>query len=60
MENLIVKQYREGAEQIVRSTEALLSTHSETLQRNIDFVQRRSSEQIHLSLERILVPQVFL
>ncbi|KAL7073930.1 hypothetical protein ACQ4LE_006853 [Meloidogyne hapla] len=58
MEALVIKQYNEGAEQIVRSTEALLANHSENLQRNMDFAQRRSSEQIHLSLERILVPQV--
>jgi len=59
MQSLVIKQYNEGAEQIVRSTEALLTNHSENLQRNMDYAQRRGSEQIHLSLERILVPQVF-
>ncbi|CAK5058328.1 unnamed protein product [Meloidogyne enterolobii] len=58
MQSLVIKQYNEGAEQIVRSTEALLTNHSENLQRNMDYAQRRGSEQIHLSLERILVPQV--
>ena len=58
VEQLVRKQNKECAEQLLRSTETLLAQQTVNMQRTVDLAQTRQAEHLHATLERAVIPQV--
>jgi hypothetical protein len=60
LETFVARLSKESSENVLRSVESFLIQHSVNVQRTVDLAQTKHSEQMHMSLERSVVPQVLI